>query len=114
MVKVRYFVENMQLSQKNQRVSIDFRRIPTKTQLEKQENQNKNNSNRDDNSYHSLFSTMSLSFGNSDDDNSLNFGKISFNLPIKHVQQIDLRIGSVVMLDIPEEISDIKIMENDR
>ena len=106
MVKVSYYTQVIEFSQKTQKVLYLFKRLPTKEQLEAFEKQTKE-------PQHPM--TMSgKSFGNifrmfEHTELELNWDNVKLVVTKKQAYDTDLKIGDVVQLDIPEEVTDIMV-----
>jgi len=110
MSKVNYFIETMQLSPKDQRVGITFKRIPTQEQIQRSTDVKKKFNKWKKENIPQLFGGLGI-FAEIDHDMHLNFGEVQFIMTLKEIEDMDLRVGKIVTLDIPESIVDIQLLE---
>lgn len=110
MVEVKYVCSEMQLSTKQQKVRVEFRRVPTQEQLEKwQARQKDSPSHVSPSIKQSLFGMVAVleMMGDSDHELELNFDKVIMVLSLQEVLEAKIAIGMLVQLNMPEQVRDI-------
>lgn len=114
MVKVDYFVESLQFSQKLQKVMAVFKRIPTKDQLDKfaaEQEEKKNNPSQVE--FLDFMSMISIfEHQNHEPQLELNWDRVRIVVKPRDIDNLGLKIGGTVQLDIPEHAIDIIVVKD--
>lgn len=111
MVRVNYYIKIIEFSQKTQKVMYLFKRLPTQGQLEafdkeQQEPQPPRQMIMSGRSIGNIFQM----FEQPDPELELNWDKVRVVVTKQQAHKVNLKIGDVVLLDIPEEHTDIQIV----
>lgn len=111
-MKVNYLVASMQLNPKSLKVGIIFKRVPTQEQLEEFNKEKKEDSKM------KLpaplrnipgIQVLAMMHEGDGEDMTLNFDQVRMILSVEETNELGLKMGMVVQLDIPETKEDVVI-----
>lgn len=112
-MRIKYIVETMDLNAKVLKVMIVFKRIPTQEQLEQfrryKEEQGQKTKIIPKQMAPGIHMIQMLL--NDEEEVELNFNKVKIILPVEEVNKLELKMGMVVELNMPESKEDILKVE---